>query len=168
MISCNHQVLISLGSVSGCEELRMFVPNHLGVAAIDHHIWSAFSVLFFLLWYSRSMTTDQPDGLGRQLLWPCWPSPTTARGKTAAGPGRRQGRHCLFGLGNNICSILIATLSNEIQNVACPQFVRKQGFALLQLSTKELVILYSRINLSNLICFVKLTFWALSFFFTWH
>ena len=44
--------------------------------------------------------------------------------------------------------------------------MRKQGFALLQLSTKELVILYSRINLSNLICFVKLTFWALSFFFS--
>ena len=104
----------SLDSVGGCEEWRMFVAqNHLGVAAISHHIWSVF-----LFWYSQSTTIDQPDGLGRQLLRPCWPSPTTAWGKTAAGPGPRQGRHCLFGLAHNICSLLIATLSNEIQNTS--------------------------------------------------
>ena len=49
-------------------------------------IWSVFSILVL----HRSTTTDQLDRLGRQLLWPCWPSPTTARGKTAAGPGPRQ------------------------------------------------------------------------------
>jgi len=41
----------SLDSVGGCEEWRMFVAqNHLGVAAIGHHIWTYGQC--FLFWYS--------------------------------------------------------------------------------------------------------------------
>jgi len=52
----------SLDSVGGCEEWRMFVAqNHLGVAAIGHHIWSVF-----LFWYSFFFEGFCSGTLGRR------------------------------------------------------------------------------------------------------